>query len=147
MGWKAFENGCYKFFYPQKHNWQSAEYDCNKYGGHLASIHSDEERDFIRWIGMRDGFLWRTWIGGRRVGSQLLWTDGSNFDEYHCWEKNEPNHQGFPNGTIDVYEDCVELLPERNHTNPCEPLRWNDSWCNDEKHYVCKAQNRGNEMY
>ena len=58
-GWILFENHCY-LYVTSKANWADAEKDCNIKGGHLASIHSDEENALIQ--GLPQGNL--IWIGG-----------------------------------------------------------------------------------
>jgi hypothetical protein len=63
-GWELFEGHCYLFVghleaWAWAH-WADAEMDCNEKGGHLASIHSFAENNFIRGIAHGHYF----WIGG-----------------------------------------------------------------------------------
>ena len=75
---------------PSPSNYQSAENYCQSYGGHLASIHSQEQFDAVGdWQDEQD--LWRPLIGAYAAGCNncdnfncdtftWAWTDGSTFD-------------------------------------------------------------------
>jgi hypothetical protein len=74
---------------------QEAELACVSLGGHLASVHSDAQRDAIGAIGAN------SWIGlndmHREAGCDatgFLWTDGSATD-YTNWADGEPNDWHF----------------------------------------------------
>merc|ERR1712106_510029 len=45
-GWTEFGSNCYKLYYNQL-NWEEAENYCKGQGGHLASVHSAEENNFL----------------------------------------------------------------------------------------------------
>ncbi|NXL87652.1 PGCB protein, partial [Alectura lathami] len=49
-GWDSFQGACYKHFSTRR-SWEDAETQCRHYGGHLATILTPEEQDFIngRW--------------------------------------------------------------------------------------------------
>uniref|UniRef100_A0A673K3L5 Neurocan core protein n=1 Tax=Sinocyclocheilus rhinocerous TaxID=307959 RepID=A0A673K3L5_9TELE len=44
--WRKFHGHCYRYF-TRRHTWEDAEKDCREHSGHLASIHSTQEQDFI----------------------------------------------------------------------------------------------------
>merc|ERR1712227_853186 len=44
--WESFKTNCY-FHSSEFKGWEDAESDCRQRGGHLTSIHSDEEHDFL----------------------------------------------------------------------------------------------------
>ena len=46
-GWRKFHGHCYRYF-TRRHTWEDAEKDCREHSGHLASIHSLAEQNFIR---------------------------------------------------------------------------------------------------
>ena len=49
-GWRRFEDSCYLFQMALRLNFSQAEQDCVNKGGHLASVHNQEENNFIkRW--------------------------------------------------------------------------------------------------
>ena len=65
--WKKIKKKCYNFV-AKSLNWQEAENYCRKKGGHLASVNSKVENDFIRkissgwfWLGLSD-FKEGDWI-------------------------------------------------------------------------------------
>ncbi|XP_009890373.1 PREDICTED: brevican core protein [Charadrius vociferus] len=45
-GWDSFQGACYKHFSTRR-SWEDAETQCRHYGGHLATILTPEEQDFI----------------------------------------------------------------------------------------------------
>jgi hypothetical protein len=47
IGWKGFRKSCYKIFTNSSFNKEQAENHCVKYGGHLVSISSKEEMEFV----------------------------------------------------------------------------------------------------
>lgn len=44
--WKKFHGHCYKFF-TRRHTWEDAEKDCRELSGHLTSVTSSMEQDFL----------------------------------------------------------------------------------------------------
>jgi len=72
--WKGTSDGCYRWFYTTPKTWQDAEDHCQQLGGHLASLHSEFGLD-LNWIGKTTKGT--VWIGGKKVGSQWTWSDGT----------------------------------------------------------------------
>jgi len=74
-GWSHFNLSCY-ILIKKSLSWRGAEGYCNKLGGHLASVHSLEENDFIS--GLADG---EYWIGANdmKTEGQWVWSDGSAY--------------------------------------------------------------------
>ncbi len=68
-GWILFDGHCY-LYVTSKANWADAEKDCNIKGGHLTSIHSDEENALIQ--GLPQGHL--IWIGGSDADLEVGFT-------------------------------------------------------------------------
>ena len=96
-----------------------AERHCVEQGGHLASVHSDQEKDFILSLVHSVKF----WIGGndREDEKEWVWSDGSDFD-YSLWGTGQPN-----NWNND--ENCLLFTEEK---------KWNDGGCNGTRQFVCK---------
>eukprot|EP01046_Picozoa_sp_COSAG06_P048316 COSAG06_NODE_7199_length_2587_cov_1.336817_2_plen_116_part_00 len=107
---------------------QEAEAECIRTGGgHLASIHSDAQRDAIAalgvdvWIGFHDRHS-EAGCGGQ--GHHLdademtfIWTDGSPSD-YMDWADGEPNDWGSVDadcGNGDDETDCTHMQSPRCH--------------------------------
>ncbi|PIO64625.1 lectin C-type domain protein [Teladorsagia circumcincta] len=88
-------DACYKAFLDSA--FDQAETVCQSTGGHLTSIHSDEENLFVSSL-THMGIEYRTekhltWIGLRKPGfpvnSTWAWTDGSVVD-YLLWAPGKP---------------------------------------------------------
>ena len=130
-GWKRRGTCVYKAFMEKKAFFNDAESSCRSFEGHLASIHSLDEQQFID-NQVIPTTARHTWIGGsdRNVEGSWEWTDGTPMDYFH-WAKNEPNDDVHPED-----EDCLEIkkLPFPGWNDyPCSHEReWSDS-------YVCKV--------
>lgn len=93
--------------------WTAAEALAQSVGGHLASIRSQAENDFIHsTFGNFAGVDRRLWIGfnDRDLEGQWVWSDGSE-PGYTNWNPGEPNNSG-------GIEHYAEMLGSNG--------RWND---------------------
>ena len=93
-------------------NWNQAENCCVAWGGHLASIHSNDTKTILNSIRNQNRL---TWIGLSDTAnvSVYVWTDGTQYD-YKNFAPNEPNsHNG---------ESCFHFIFDG-------ALTWNDNDC------------------
>ncbi len=68
-GWELFEGRCY-LVSKSRATWTEAVQDCNYKGGHLASIHSADESNFIHSLEPS----YTLWIGGTDAAVEVGFT-------------------------------------------------------------------------
>ena len=76
-------NGC---------TWTEAKEACERLGGHLVTITSKEEHEFLKTL--MGGLINRyCWIGGSKVSGKWTWVTGETWS-YTCWSADQPNGSG-----------------------------------------------------
>ena len=73
--------------------WSTAKEDCESRGGHLATITSQDEQDFVASLIGYSGSQYNYWIGGTDEGQEGTWTwiTGEPWS-YSNWYKNQPDN-------------------------------------------------------
>jgi hypothetical protein len=101
-GWTRFKNSCYLLNSILTTNWTQSESYCNSFGAHSASIHDDEERDFIYYVFVRLQYV--PWLGlfSDDSGKTWKWTDGTPVD-YFSWFFGKPTIYGGRNCVLLTY--------------------------------------------
>ncbi|XP_071325799.1 brevican core protein isoform X2 [Trachinotus anak] len=119
-GWEKFQSFCYRHF-SKRQSWEAAEQHCRMCGGHLISVMTPEEQDYIndkyreyQWIGLND----------RTIEGDFRWSDGNPL-LYENWYRGQPDSY-FLSG-----EDCAVMVwHDGGH--------WSDVPCNYHLSYTCK---------
>ncbi|XP_058862181.1 versican core protein-like isoform X2 [Acipenser ruthenus] len=119
-GWEKFQGFCYRHF-SKRQGWEVAEQHCRMGGGHLASVMTPEEQDYInnkykeyQWTGLND----------KTIEGDFRWSDGNPL-LYENWYHGQPDSY-FLSG-----EDCVVMVWH-------DGGRWSDVPCNYHLSYTCK---------
>ncbi|XP_042322403.1 rheacalcin-1-like [Sceloporus undulatus] len=126
--WLSYNGRCYGYF-AQELNWQMAEAQCRRRGGHLASILDENEHEAVAtylqgaqrwddddvWIGLTIPNRSRAWS----------WVDGSPL-AYSAWEKNK--------SYFALKGEHCALLDESSGS-----LLWDNDSCFDRNPFLCKV--------
>uniref|UniRef100_J3SBN8 C-type lectin 4d n=1 Tax=Crotalus adamanteus TaxID=8729 RepID=J3SBN8_CROAD len=124
-GWSSYEGHCYQIFHVYK-TWDDAERFCTEQakGGHLVSIESSEEADFVAQLvanNVRKGISY-IWIGLRVQGEEkqcsTKWSDGSSVS-YENWSVAES-------------KTCLGLEQDTNH-------KWVNIYCGQLNPFDCRS--------
>ena len=99
-----FNENFYKI-YNECLTWEEAKLYCENLGGHLATITSIQEQDFICSINFCSGLLW---IGAfRDEAFNWQWVTGEEWD-YTNWAEGEPNNSS----NVISDENCAVIWPD-----------------------------------
>ncbi|VDO98411.1 unnamed protein product [Heligmosomoides polygyrus] len=130
-GWAYFDktDSCYRYFLWA--TFDNAEMVCMSNGGHIASIHSDEENVFVADIS-KAGVEYKreddlTWIGLQQANyptsEQWTWTDGTELDYLH-WGPSQPDDKKGREHCAQTHSDYLGRVPAKDnnyqHWDDCE---------------------------
>uniref|UniRef100_M4A2Y4 C-type lectin domain-containing protein n=1 Tax=Xiphophorus maculatus TaxID=8083 RepID=M4A2Y4_XIPMA len=102
-GWTWYDGRCF-LYVKVKMSWAKAERLCLSLDGHLASMRSTNEYNFIReLIVTESGRDTQTWVGGFDSAEEgtWMWSDGSKF-MFHHWGLGEPSNSGGNQNCMDI---------------------------------------------
>ena len=111
--------GHYYKVYNNSTNWSSAKSYCQNKGGHLVTITSLGEQNFVADLVYQDGSKNCYWIGGHKSsnGNWRWITDESM--SFANWAKKQPdNYTG--------EEDCLMMYRRKNPSASTDIGQWND---------------------
>ncbi|XP_039440556.1 uncharacterized protein LOC120421415 isoform X3 [Culex pipiens pallens] len=162
FGWIASgQQFCVAPFENRPLSWLGAEGECNRRGGHLASIRSVADQKLVDQMllkspGYREGNAY--WIGAsdRVLEGDFRWTDNFPFT-YSNWFPGwiqQGNYNRQPNDDGLSGQDCVEIRrqfqtppgtsssPQASPSSSASPLvdsyMWNDRDCDTRNFYICE---------
>ncbi|KAI8511499.1 hypothetical protein Bbelb_105990 [Branchiostoma belcheri] len=120
-GWTGGLSSCYLFQQTLK-PWATARVDCQRRGGDLVSVNSDQEWNWI--LGQTLGSFPQYWIGLHDQAGEgnFVWSDRSPVTVTY-WNYGEPNNSGGD-------EDCAEI----------GGTTWNDAPCTNQNRYICEIR-------
>lgn len=98
-------------------SWENAKKKAEEFGGHLATINSEEEQAIVNELlasGNKKGY----WLGGYK-DNQWKWITGENFS-YNNWAPNQPDN---------AHNQEDKLMAFKN--DDFEIGSWNDAWNED----------------
>lgn len=102
-------NGHFYQVYEESMTWTEAEDFCKNLGGHLVTITSAEENDFISEFIVGSDKNNCYWIGASDVDEEgdWVWVTGEEFT-YTNWKKDEPNNQKKLEHYLEIYANTYE---------------------------------------
>uniref|UniRef100_A0A3Q3SGN4 C-type lectin domain-containing protein n=1 Tax=Mastacembelus armatus TaxID=205130 RepID=A0A3Q3SGN4_9TELE len=139
-GWIPYGRYCY-YVSREKEvlSWPESDHACQFFKGHLVSIHSRAEVEFIRNLNYTKTHP--IWIGLTRDHRTLFdfsdgwgWTDKTSVGFFN-WATGEPNAAFHP-GEVGE-ENCVEMYDDG---------RWNDNNCLQKRGFACRKRVNNNSL-
>ena len=114
------EGHSYKLYWDWTPSWSAAEAHCQKEGGHLASVLTEEEQEEVRLVAEGQ----EVWLGGSDQEQEGVWqwADGSPW-YFNKWR----TASGEPNGK--EFENCVNF----------QNGDWLDIDCIQTKNFICQS--------
>ena len=98
--------------------WEEAQAYCQSVGGHLVTITSQEEQNFIESL-LSYGTKNNYWLGGFKGDTgQWQWITGET-PVYSNWASNQPDNTNGLENALMIYKGI-------NPVNPNQPGQWND---------------------
>ncbi|XP_061145851.1 C-type mannose receptor 2-like [Syngnathus typhle] len=110
--------GDHCYFYSKLYkDWEDAEKFCVAQSGHLASVHSRQEAQFVF---DHSQSVWYSWLGLKKKSNNYEYSDGTAFD-YAEWQNDTTGDCAFPNSVGQI----------------------GGSPCTTKRPFVCKTAKRG----
>ncbi|MBR1398486.1 MAG: C-type lectin domain-containing protein [Selenomonadaceae bacterium] len=117
-GAKEYDGHYYKV-YDKSMTWDRAQEYCEKMGGHLVTINSSGEQDFVSRLISSKGNRNCYWIGGVRSSNRhWKWVTDENFS-YTNWAEGQPDN-------FTDEEDSLMMYRRKNPSSSSHLGQWND---------------------
>ncbi|MBQ9531982.1 MAG: fibronectin type III domain-containing protein [Eubacterium sp.] len=138
---KSFNGHTYQIF-DDGLNWFEAKAYCNNIEGHLVSITSKAEQDFLYTFINENGKKETYWIGATDEDNEGVWTwiTGETFN-YSNWDYGEPNDDG---DYSEYPEDYAELIKSSGLWNDGESIGDDDIYSLDNHGFICEWDSEQN---
>lgn len=130
-GWHEKNDRCYWWSGVDREVWTDAEEVCTRFGGHVVSIGSQTEQNFIHQIQSFEGLPF--WLGlndRNRVAGDFKWADPSTPYSYQNWGDNEPN-LSFNDGSGEA--NCAQIGVNRVANGD-----WSTDACSNKHYFLCE---------
>lgn len=95
-------NGHYYQLFDKSITWYEAKTTCEDKGGHLVTITSQEEQEFVLELSASSTKK-NIWLGGVKEDNKYVWITNESFDEYNHWCPGEPNNMYGAESVIMLY--------------------------------------------
>ena len=101
--------------------WSAAEAHCQRDGGHLASILSEEDQQEVKAVANTTKYVW---VGGSVLSEERVWrwSDGSPWA--YAWWRDGYSKRGKPHNCLQMFADG----------------QWGDSNCGYSSAFVCQSE-------
>ena len=133
----TFDGHSYKVF-TDGMNWHEAKDYCDAVGGHLATITTAAEQDFIESLILDAGKNFY-WIGGYHENNETWqWITGEQWD-YTNWSPGEPNNEGRNESALTfigrTYDSTIVFGRWNDLKSDCDP---NGFYLKSEAGFICE---------
>lgn len=123
----ALHDGKIYMIFTDKLSWFDAYGKCTELGGHLVTITSAEEQDFLEEYIAYQSFSSAAWIGAYSDSIDWIWVTGETFD-FSNWKSGQPS-----------YSEKAEYFASINYDyNKSGPGYWNDLRPLSKYAYICE---------
>lgn len=122
-------NGHYYVVVNESKKWTEAEAECEQSGGHLATITTEEEQQFINRF-IENQTMNTYWIGASKTSQGWKWVTDEAFS-FTNWKKDEPNNERGQEKYLEIY--C------KTYNSTTNVGQWNDIMIDGRNGYLDKS--------
>lgn len=131
-------NGHYYKVFNESLTWYEAEDACETMGGHLVTITSQEEQDFVFEISVNSTKK-NIWLGGIKEDNKYVWITNEDINAYLNWRPGEPNNTYGQESVIMMYaKKGANVKGYWNDTIPTGEKVYGSSYTLNTFGYLCE---------
>ena len=128
---QGYNGHYYQLFDNISTSWNEAEHYCESRGGHLVTINSSSEQQFVENL-IRSGSKNSYWIGGYKDSNNYWnWITGESFN-YTNWAPRQPDNNGGVENALMMYRNVNSR--SSNRLGQWNDISWNGT-CNNEEFF------------